>query len=160
MLQKFKSNQHIIDAVSQLNKQITNLLKDNIGKSFVSPRDKVFKTNTREFKISSVHADRVYVKFDERKYEALPLVNEMFNRVLEYLQANSNKAIPLGARLTPPYNPVTIEGVIWKDPYPIGTVSYKASPHVCDILCLAGLVEYTHAINPISGRQVQAVKLK
>jgi hypothetical protein len=83
----------------------------------------------------------------------------MFDRTLKYLQENRGRAVRLGAKLAPPYEFDTLEGQIWKKPYPTGNTSYKASPHVCDILALAGLVEYVLVLNPETLRKVQGVKL-
>lgn len=140
--------------------RVLNWLLDNKGKVFASPRDEVYGSHTKDFKISSIGQDRVYVKFGGKKYEALALVFQMFDRVLDYLAANKTRVVRLGARIAPPYDSETLESVIWKEPYPVGTVPYKASPHVCDILCLAGIIRYVSATNPITGRQVQAVKLR
>ena len=145
-----------------MNKQVLDWLIQNKRKTFSSPRDEVFtpRKPTKTFEIKSILRDRVYIKFEGMKYLALPLGFEMFTRVLEYLEDNKPRAIRLGAKLAPPYDKDTLESIIWKTPYPIGNTPYKASPHVCDILCLVGLLEYTEAVNPITGRQVQAVKLK
>lgn len=142
-----------------MDKQVLNWLIENKGRVFASPRDEVFGSHTKDLKISSIGQDRVYVKFGGKKYEALPLVFPMFDRVLKYLVENKTSAVRVGARIAPPYDNETLESVIWKKPYPVGTVPYKAAPHICDILCLAGLIKYVSAINPMTGRRVQAVKL-
>ena len=143
-----------------MDKRVLNWLIDNKGKVFASPRDEVYGSHTKDFKISSIGRDRVYVKFGGKKYAALALVFPMFNRVLDYLAANKNRDIRIGAKIAPPYDNETLEGAIWKKPYPVGAVPYKASPHVCDILCLAGIIKYVSATNPMTGRRVQAVKLR
>ena len=143
-----------------MDKRVLNWLLKNKGKVFASPRNEAFGSHTKDFEISSVKQDRVYIKFGGNKYEALPLVFQMFDRVLGYLAENKTKPIRIGAKIIPPYDNETLEGVIWKKPYPVGTVPYKASPHVCDILCLAGLIKYVSATNPLTGRRVQAVKLR
>jgi hypothetical protein len=83
----------------------------------------------------------------------------MFDRTLKYIQENKDRAVRLGAKVVPPYESDTVEGQIWKEPYPTGNTSYKAGPHVCDILVLAGLVEYVLILNPETYRKVQGVKL-
>jgi len=145
--------------VKSMDERVLNWLHANQGKTFASPRDAIFGTKTQVFKISSVHNDRVYIKFGNNRYEALPLVFSMFDRVLDDLTINKGKAVRLGAKVEPPYDNESLEAVIWKQPYPVFNVPYKASPHVCDILCLAGLIKYVRAVNPKSGRKVQAAKL-
>ncbi len=143
-----------------MDKRVLNWLLENKGKVFPSPRDEAFGSNTKDFEISSITQGRVYIKFGGNKYEALPLVFPMFDRILDYLAKNKTRAVRIGAKIIPPYDNDSLEGAIWKEPYPVGTVPYKASPHVCDILCLAGLIKYVSAINPMTGRRVQAVKLR
>jgi hypothetical protein len=143
-----------------MDKRVLNWLLNNKGRVFVSPRDEAYGSHTKDFEISSIKQDRVYVKFNGNKYVALPLVFQMFDRVLDYLAANKTRAVRLGAKFAPPYDNETLESVIWKKPHPVRTVPYKASPHVCDILCLAGLIEYVSTTNPMTGRRVQAVKLR
>ena len=144
-----------------MDERVLKWMHDNKGKTFQSPRDVFHKTpHTQDFTITSVHENRMYIKFGNKKYEALSLVFPMFDRVLDYLELNRGKAVWLGAKVTPPYDNDTLEWVIWQKPYPVFNVPFKASPHVCDILCLAGLIQYAHAVNPLTGRQVQGAKIK
>lgn len=134
-------------------------LKVNKGKVFASPRNEVFKEQTRDFELLGIVDDRVNVRFVGSKYPALPLYFWMFDRTLKYIQENKGRALRLGAKLVPPHESDTVEGQIWKEPYPTENTSYKAAPHVCDILVLAGLVEYVLVLNPETRRKVQGVKL-
>lgn len=84
----------------------------------------------------------------------------MFDRTIKRLVENERKPVRLGAQVVPPYENDTIEGEIWKHPYPIGSTPYKASPHVCDILVLAGVAEYISMVNPSTGRRVEGVKAR
>jgi hypothetical protein len=141
-----------------MDERVLKWLKANKGKVFASPRNEVFKEQTRDFELLGIVDDRVNIRF-VGGYPALPLYFWMFDRTLKYIQENRSRAIRLGARLVPPYESDTVEGQIWKEPYPTGNTSYKASPHVCDILVLAGLVEYVLVLNPETYRKVQGVKL-
>jgi hypothetical protein len=142
-----------------MDERVLKWLKANKGKVFASPRKEVFKGKTRDFELSGIADDRVSVRFVGSKYLALPLYFWMFDRTLKYIHENKGRSVRLGTRLVPPYEPDTVEGQIWKEPYPTGNTSYKAAPHVCDILALAGLVEYVLVLNPETRRKVQGVKL-
>lgn len=83
----------------------------------------------------------------------------MFDRVLQCLRENKGRPVRLGAKISPPYENDTLETEIWKRPYPIGNSPYKAAPHVCDILVLAGLVQYVWASNLLTGRRVEGAEL-
>jgi hypothetical protein len=133
-------------------------LKANTGKVFASPRA-VFKRPTQDFEVLGIVGESVRIRFAGSKYPALPLYFWMFDRILKYLQENRGRAVRLGAKLAPPYESDTVEGRIWKKPYPTGNTSYKAAPHVCDILALADVVEYILVLNPEILRKVQGVKL-
>jgi hypothetical protein len=142
-----------------MDERVLKWLKVNKGKVFASPRNEVLKEKTRDFELLGIVDDRVNIRFVGSKYPALPLCFWMFDRTLKYIQENKGRAVRLGAKIVPPYESDTVEGQIWKKPYPTGNDSYKASPHVCDILALAGLVEYVLVLNPETGRKVQGVKL-
>jgi hypothetical protein len=142
-----------------MDEQVLKWLKVNKGKVFASPRKEVFKEQTRDFELSGIADDRVSVRFVGSKYPALPLYFWMFDRTLKYIHENKGRTVRLGAKLVPPYESDTVEGQIWKKPYPTGNTSYKAAPHVCDILVLAGLVKYFPVFNPETRRKVQGVKL-
>jgi len=142
-----------------VDERVLKWLKVNKGKVFASPRNEVFKEQTQDFELSGIADDRVSVRFVGSKYPALPLYFWMFDRTLKYIQEDKGRAVRLGARLAPPYESDTVEGRIWKKPYPTGNTSYNAAPHVCDILALVGLVEYVLILNPETRRKVQGVKL-
>jgi hypothetical protein len=133
-------------------------LNNNQGKTFDSPRNQLFDTKTRGFEITAVKSDRVNIKFEEKI--ALPLLFPMFDRAIARLSANQGKPVRLGAQVKPPYDPATLEGAIWKLPYPGGyTTSYKVAPHICDILVLAGFAKYVEMINPLTNRKVQGAQI-
>jgi hypothetical protein len=142
-----------------MDERVLKWLKANKGKVFASPRNDVFKRKTRDLELLCMVDDRVNIRFVGRKYPALPLYFWMFDRTLKYIQENKGRAVRLGTRLIPPYESGTVEGQIWKKPYPTGHASYKTAPHVCDILALAGLMEYVLVLNPETRRKVQGVKL-
>ena len=139
--------------------QVLTWLQANLGRQFKSPRVEVFGRRTEVFEITSIKPDRVYIRFGQNTHEALPLLFSMFDRVLDCLR-DQDRPVRLGAKVNPPYEANTIEAVIWQRPYPGGfTNSYKAGPHVCDILVLAGLAEYLTVLNPKTSRRVQGVKV-
>lgn len=102
-------------------------------------------------------SNRVNIDFVGSKYHALPLYFWMFDRTLDYLRENKDRPVRLGAKINPPYKPDTIEEQIWKGEG--GICPYKAAPHICDILALAGLVEYILIVDPETERKVQGVRL-
>jgi hypothetical protein len=142
-----------------MDERVLNWLKVNVGETFESPRSKVSKRKKYDLRVVSVGSNRVNIDFVRSKYHAMPLYFWMFDRTLKYLQENEGRAVRLGAKLIPPYESDTVEGQIWRKPCLTGNTSYKAAPHVCDILALASLVEYVLASNPETCRKVQAVKL-
>jgi hypothetical protein len=82
----------------------------------------------------------------------------MFERTINYLISQKNSAVRLGAKLAPPYDPNTIEGQIWRVPYPQPPrTPFKASPHVFDFLVIAGLGEYEKRKNQAIGKNVWVV---
>ena len=122
--------------------QILNWLKSNIGNTFPSPRDKVFPSRKKRRPIKLVKVDEVSeivrIKFVGGN-PALPIHFWMFDRTMDYLKKNLNIPVRLGPRIKPPYDDDTVEGQIWKNPYPHPPISpYKSSPHVCDILFFSG----------------------
>jgi hypothetical protein len=141
-----------------MDERVMKLVEANTGKVFASPRE-VFKRPTQGFEVVDIVGESVRIRFAGSKYPALPLCFWMFDRTLKYLQENRDRAVRLGAKIAPPYEPDTVEGQIWKNPYPTGNTSYKAAPHVCDILSLAGLMEYVLVLKPETLRKVQGVKL-
>ena len=144
-----------------MDNRVIEWLKSNVGRTFSSPRKAAFGGSPYDLMISNVdvQAEEVKIKFIGSKYDAQPLHFWMFNRIFQYLREKRDKFVWLGTKLQPPYYPDTVEGKIWKKPYPTGKTSYKASPHVCDIITLAGLAEYGYAVNPKTRRRVQGVRL-
>jgi hypothetical protein len=142
-----------------MDERVMKWLRANTGKVFDSPRNKAFDRPTQRFEVVGIADESVRIRFAGSHYPALPLCFWMFDRTLEYLQKNKGRAVRVGAKIAPPYESDTVEGKIWKKPYPTGNASYKAAPHVCDILALAGLVEYILVLNPETLRKVQGVKL-
>ena len=139
--------------------QVLSWLEAHKGKIVTSPRTKISDREIKDFAVIGIFNNKVKVKFIGSIYPALPLTFSMFNRTIKLLKENKYGAAALGAKLTPPYYDNTIEGAIWAKPYPIGKSPYKSSPHVCDILALAGLVKYVKVRNPATGRIVTGVQL-
>ena len=142
-----------------MEEEVLSWLRAQEGEVFASPRTEKFNRRAKDFEITKLRDDRVIIRFVGSKYPALPLTFSMFDRTIKCLREHEGKPVRLGAKVAPPYENDTIEGAIWKSPYPIGNTPYKVSPHVCDILALAGVVEYASTINQSTGRKVQAVKL-
>jgi hypothetical protein len=135
-------------------------LQENKGKIFASPRNDVFGARTEDFEIVNIRPDRVSIRFIGAANTPLSLIFSMFDRVLDCLRENQGNPVRIGAKVNPPYENNTLEQAIWRQPYPAGlNNSYKAAPHVCDILVLAGLAEYIKITNPLTGRNVQSVRL-
>jgi hypothetical protein len=142
-----------------LRDRVLNWLEAHVGEEFPSPRDEKFGRATKPFRIMHCEHDRVMIRFAGSKYDALPLYFWMFERTIEYLLENKGKCVCLGAKLQPPYELDSIEGQIWREPYPSGNTSYKAAPHICDILELSGVAEFCYAFNDVANRTVQGMKL-
>jgi len=142
-----------------MDERVMKWLKANTGKVFASPRE-MFRRPTQGFEVVGIVGESVRIRFAGSPYPALPLYFWMFDRTLKYLQENRGRSVRLGAKLAPQYESDTVEGQIWKRPYPTRNASYKAAPHVCDILSLAGLVEYVLVLNPETLRKVQGAKLR
>ena len=141
-----------------MEKQLLDWMKTNEGETFESPRNKISKRKKYDLEIEKVCPDRVKILFVGSKYPALPLYFWMFDRTLNYLQKSKEVIVRLGAKLQPPYETDTIEGQIWKMPYPTCNTSYKVSPHVCDILALSGIVEY-NLVDTKNRRNIQGIRL-
>ena len=139
--------------------QVLTWLEANKGKIVTSPRNNISNREIKDFGVIGISDNKVKIKFIGSIYPALPLTFSMFDRTLNILRENTNRAVPLGAKLSPPYYDNTIEAAIWTKPYPLGKSPYKASPHVCDILALAGILEYVKARNPSTGRRVTCIQL-
>ena len=140
-----------------MDEHLLNWLQSNEGETFKSPRNEIFKRKRYDFEITNVEENRVRIYFVGSKYPALPLYFWMFDRTIEYLKKNENNIIRLGAKVQPPYEIDTIEGQIWKIPYPDVSTSYKVAPHVCDILALAKMVDYS-LVNTKVRKNLQGVK--
>lgn len=141
-----------------MDKRVLDWLKIHKGKMVSSPRKVIFNRDAKDFEIVDIDEknERVKIRFEGRKYPALPLTFSMFDRSLEYLTKNRGQWVLLGTSIKPQLN--TVEGEIWKEPYPIGyKIPYKVASHICDILALAGIVEYGYT-NTFTGRKVQGVK--
>jgi hypothetical protein len=79
---------------------------------------------------------------------------------MKRLDTAFQSSIRLGVKVSPPYGNDTLEAAIWTKPFPaVLNSSYKAAPHVCDILILAGMAEYVKVKNPLTTRMVQGAKL-
>ena len=144
-----------------MEERVLSWLRAQEGKVFTPPRNEKFNRRrpAKDFEITKVHDERVIIRFVGSPHPALPLTYSMFDRTIKCLREHEGKPVRLGAKVAPPYENETIEKAIWKRPYPIGNTPYKASPHVCDILALAGVIEYVSTINQSTSRKAQAVKL-
>jgi hypothetical protein len=142
-----------------MNKMVVNWLQLQVKQANVieSPRKKIFGLPTKDYKITRIENDNVYIKFEGKKHEDNPLHFEMFDKVMNYLENNRTKPVRLGTTIKKPIDEETITGIIWKNST---QRLYKATPFVCDILNSAGLVEYTQEENPSTQKKVQAIKLK
>jgi hypothetical protein len=141
---------------------ISKWARENSGRWYTSPRNDVFKTRTRDFLIETVDETNQFIniKFRDSKYPLLPLYFWMFERVINHLKKHPKFFVPLGAAMQPPYMKFSVEGAIWAHPFPKVKTKYFVAPNVCDIMALAGSVEYGFARNPDTGRRVQGVKVK
>ena len=130
-------------------------MKANEGKIVSSP-----KNGAKNFEISEVNENKemVKIRFEGREHLALPLTFKMFERALVTISKKPGEWIRLGTSIRNA-QPNTIEGEIWKKPFPINyKIPYKSASHVCDFLVLSGLAEYGKTVNPISGKKVQAIR--
>jgi hypothetical protein len=139
--------------------ELLNWLKENSGRTFESPRKDVFGSNPQDLTIRYVDEEDklVRISFSEKKTLALPLYFWMFDRTLEHLKRNPETAYPIGARLQPPYSKESVEEAIWREPM-LYSSPYKSSPHVLDILALAGFVKFQKTRSRDTDRQVQGAK--
>ena len=139
--------------IKPMDERILDWLRNNEGRTFDSPRPDAFPVTIIE--INEV-VEKVKIEFVGGT-PGLPLFFWMFDRALVFIQANRDRAVRLGARVQRPYDPDTVEGKIWEEPllYPS---PYKASPHVCDLLVLAGLATYHGTNKPVTHRIVQGIK--
>lgn len=140
-----------------MNKILLDWILLNKGKTFSSPRRRA-----KNFEIVNVDDlnERVTIRFEGRPHVALPLTYEMFQRALSIIKEKDGDWIIVGASVSE-QKPSTIEGEIWKLPFPINhKVPYKTASHVCDFIVLADLAEYGRVINPVTGRYNQAIRLK
>ena len=144
-----------------MNSTLLKWLKENEGKIFSSPRKTVFESGADDFTVIRLdeNKEKVQIDFLNSATPALPLYFWMFQRCFDYLTANPKRFVQLGAQLQPPYKEDSLEGAIWEEPHPLNS-SYKSSPHVMDIIVIAGLAEYGKTKNLKTGRKVQGAKLK
>lgn len=137
-----------------MNDQLLEWLKNNKGHTLESPRGK----KAYSIKITEINEElkRIKIKFVGGT-PALPLFFWMFDRALAFIKTNEGSIVRLGAKVKRPFDPDTVEGKIWEEPllYP---TPYKAAPHVCDLLVLAGLANYKTTKNPATHRIVQGIK--
>jgi len=145
-----------------MDKSLLRWLKSNRKRSFESPRATIFKTKPQRFKIFEVNETKRIVKIEfSRQFTELRLEFWRFETTLETLNKNRGKWTRLGTRFNSD-DPDTIEWQIQKkarEIHPNRHVDLKSAPHVCDILVLSGIAEYGRAINPITKRENQAVRL-
>lgn len=132
-------------------------LKKNVGKEFVSPRKGVFGGSPSSIRIVELYKNKIIVDFVSKRTNALPLYYWMFDRAFIFISSNKEKMFMLGAKVQGPFAEGSIEGEIWMEPYPYSS-PYKVSPHICDILALAGFAAYGYTINPKTRRRVQGIK--
>ena len=143
-----------------MDKRVLVWLKSHLGTVVSSPRKDVFRRNAQDFEIVDVdeQKERVKIRFEERNSPALPLTFLMFDRAIEYIVKNRGEFVRLGTSIYP--QPNTVEGEIWKKPYPIEyKTTFKVASHVCDILVLADVAKYGIMQNPSTRKKVQAIKL-
>jgi len=145
-----------------MDENLLKWLRSNRKRSFESPRGIIFKTKTQQFEIVKVDEAKgiVEIEFDKNK-TPLRLESWRFETALETLFRNRGKWTRLGTRFNSD-DPDTIEWQIQKkakEIHPNRHVDLKSAPHVCDILVLSGIAEYGRAINPITKRENQAVRI-
>lgn len=145
-----------------MDKNLLKWLKSNQNLSFESPRATVFKTKTQRFRIVEVNETKGIVKIEfSKQFTELRLEFWRFETGLEILNRNRGKWTRLGTRFNSD-DPDTIEWQIQRKArqvHPNRHVDLKSAPHICDILVLAGFVEYGRAMNPMTKRENQAVRL-
>jgi hypothetical protein len=139
--------------------EILQWISNNLNKWLVSPRKAAFNPRRiKEFALMEPLEESVLIKFKDSKSPEFKLYFWMFERVITHLE--SGEKAPIGAAVRPPYRPGSVEEAIWKKPYPLEKSPYKVSSHVCDILSLAGWVDFTYIKNPKTGNDLQGVFLK
>lgn len=145
-----------------MDKRLLDWLQENKNRSFKSPRGSKFKTQTQNFEILEVSEGKQIVKIEFSK-QGTPLQLEFFRfeKALEILEKNRGKWTRLGTKFYAD-DSKSIEFQIQqtaKKIYPNRKVDLKSAPHICDILVLSGIAEYSRTINPKTKRYNQAVKL-
>lgn len=137
-------------------------LRSNRNQSSESPRRTIFGTKTQRFEIIKVNEAKRLVEVEFKKsYTRLRLEFGRFEIALDFLERNRDKWIRLGTRFDSD-DPDTIEWQIQRKArqiHPNRHIDLKSAPHVCDILVLSGLAEYGRAINPVTNRENQAIRL-
>lgn len=138
-------------------------LRSNLNQSFESPRKAIFKTSTHDFKIMELDEVKeiVKIRFESERRPILPLQYWRFDVALKILVENKDKWTRLGTSIHA-YDRETIEWYIQETArriYPNRLEDKKSTPHVCDLIVLAGIAEYGSVINPKTGMKNQAVRL-
>jgi hypothetical protein len=145
-----------------MNERLLEWLRSNRNQSSESPRRTIFGTKTQRFEIIKVNEAKRLVEVEFKKsYTRLRLEFGRFEIALDFLERNRDKWIRLGTRFDSD-DPDTIEWQIQRKArqiHPNRHIDLKSAPHVCDILVLSGLAEYGRAINPVTNRENQAIRL-
>ena len=141
-----------------MDERILEWLKNNEGRTFNSPRADAFNSKTNPIKLIEINevVEKVKIEFVDGT-PGLPLFFWMIDRALRFIKSNKGRTVRLGARVQPPFDPDSVEGKIWEEPLLYST-PYKTSPHICDLLVLAGLAEYQKTKNPDTHRIVQGIR--
>lgn len=146
-----------------MNKDLLEWLISNRNQTFESPRKTIFGTSAQRFEIMKVDKAKGIVEVEfKKRFTPLRLEFWRFETILDLLEKNRGKWTRLGTRFDSK-DPNTIEYKIQtkaKQIYSNRKIDLKSAPHVCDILVLSGMAEYGKAINPITDRENQAIRLK
>jgi hypothetical protein len=146
-----------------MNSKLLNWIKMNSGRIFESPRSKNSRRETKKFRIIKLDNENKIVHLEFMKsFTLLRLEFWRFEIALEVLERNKKQWVRLGGSYDSK-DPNTIEYAIQtkaRKLHPNREKDLKSAPHVCDILVLSEIAEYGKAINPITDRENQAVRLK
>lgn len=150
-------------------KQIIQFLESNEGNIFDSPREKLSRGRRKPMKFIIIETDnseqRVKIQFKKiqppkaSSETVLPLDYWRFELALNHLEGKN--FIPIGGRLVNPPDG-SLEYVLQEEDKRIyhNEAATKTAPHIADLLVLAGVAELDKVKSPISGRRVQAIRLK
>lgn len=145
-----------------MDRRLLGWLKSKRNQSFDSPRGSVFKTKTQRFRIVKVEEAKRLVEIEfSKQFTLLRLEFWRFETAMEMLERNRGKWTRLGTRINAD-DPDTIEWQIQRKArqiHPNRHIDLKSAPHVCDILVLSGIAEYGRAVNPMTKRENQAIRL-